>query len=292
VRQCPRGDRLIETGAWTCPSCKNVTSTPYCPQCGERPLRARELTLRGLIDQMLGSLTNIDGRVLRTLRDLVSRPGMLTVAYLEGLRKPFIGPVQLFLLTNVLFFAMDALTGGTVFATPLQGHLYRQPWSETARVLVADRLQTLNTTAELYGPRFDAAIGVHARTLILLMAVAFAAFPWLAFRRCARPFVTHLVFSLHLYAFILVLLSMGTAVPAAGVPFGSVRSTSEWLDASLSMALLAACGIYLYFATGAVYGGGTRVARVLTSIALAIATAAIMLGYRLGLLLLTLYSTT
>jgi hypothetical protein len=286
-----RGDTLIEIGTWTCPSCQQTTTTAYCPRCGERPLRARELTLRGLLNQVLESLTNIDGRVLRTLRFLVSRPGMLTVAYLEGLRKPFVGPVQLFLLMNVLFFATDALTGGTVFATPLDGHLYRQPWSETAQVLIANRLQALNTTAALYAPRFDAAIAAYARTLILVMVLAFAALPWLVFKRRARPFVTHAVFSLHLYAFILLLLSVGTTVPAAGVPFGGERSTAEWLDAILSVALLTACGIYLHVATGAVYGGGTRVARVLTSIGLAIGTAGITLGYRFGLLLLTLYST-
>jgi hypothetical protein len=286
-----RGNTVIETAAWTCPSCKCARSTPYCPHCGERPLRARELTLRGLLHQLFESLTNIDGRVLRTLRYLVTRPGNLTASYLKGLRKPFIGPVQVFLLTNVLFFATDALTGGTVFATPLQGHLYRQPWSETAQALIGDRLRALNTTHALYAPRFDAAIGVHARTLILLMALAFAALPAIVFRTRARPFVTHLVFSLHLYGFILLLLSVGTAIPAAGVLAGGVRSTAEWLDAILSVALLSTVGIYLYVATGAVYGDSTRAARVLTSIGLAIATAAIMLGYRFGLLLLTLYST-
>ena len=63
------------------------------------------------------------------------------------------------------------------------------------------------------------------------------------------------------------------------------------LDATLSVALLACCGVYLYVATGAVYGGGTRMARMLTSVAMAMATAAIMLAYRFGLLLLTLYTT-
>src|SRR5580765_3247122 len=29
---------------WNCPTCHTTVSTPYCPECGERPLHPRELT--------------------------------------------------------------------------------------------------------------------------------------------------------------------------------------------------------------------------------------------------------
>ena len=48
-------------------------------------------------------------------------------------------------------------------------------------------------------------------------------------------------------------------------------------------------GLNLYFATGAVYGGG-RAARGLKSAALAVGAAVIVLGYRFALLLITLYT--
>ena len=110
--------------------------SPYCPDCGERPLRPRELTLRGLVAQAFEAFTNIDGRVLRSFRALITRPGLLTVAFLQGRRVPYIGPVSLFLVTNVLFFATESLTGGTVFSTPLESHLHTQPWSPLAQALV------------------------------------------------------------------------------------------------------------------------------------------------------------
>jgi hypothetical protein len=275
---------------WTCPSCQTGVTTRYCPSCGERRLLARELTLRGLVDQVFESFTNIDGRLLRSVRCLVTRPGALTVAYLDGRRTPYIGPVALFLAANVLFFAAESLTHGLVFTTPLESHLHTQPWSPLAQVLVTDRVAALHTTIDRYAPRFDGAIALHARSLILLMVVSFTALPAIVFHRRHRPFVTHAVFALHLYAFLLLLFCIATAIPALGIPFGGTRSPSRLLDAALSIGLLIACGCYLYVAIGAVYGG-SRARRAIESIGLTVGVAAIVLGYRFVLLLITLYST-
>ena len=280
---------MVDTAPWACPSCHRTVSTPYCPACGERALHPRELTLRGLSDQVFEAFTNIDGRLLRSFRYLIDRPGVLTVAFLQGRRKPFVGPVALFLVTNVLFFAAESLTGGTIFSTPLDRHLHAQPWSELAEGLAADRLASLHTSLDFFAPKFDSAIALHARSLILLMALVFAVLPAIVFPRSRRPFAAHVVFSLHLYGFMLLLFCVGTAIPAAGVLAGGVRSDSQVLDGAISIALLAACAIYLYFATGVVYGGGQAV-RVLKSAALTVGAAAIVLGYRFALLLITLYT--
>jgi Protein of unknown function (DUF3667) len=280
---------MLATVPWTCPSCRGAVSTPYCPQCGERPLRPRELTLRGLGEQVFESFTNIDGRLLRSFRCLLARPGFLTVAFLQGRRKPYLGPVALFLVANVLFFAMESLTGGTVFSTPLESHLHTQPWSPLAQTLVAHRLDALHTTAALYAPRFDSALAPHARSLILLMTLSFAVLPGLVFRRGRHPVAAHAVFSLHLYAFLLLLFCVVTTVEAVNVSLGDLGSTSGNLDRALSIGLVAACATYLYFAIGVVYGGSRR-GRMLRAIALSVAAAAIVLGYRFVLLLITLYS--
>lgn len=281
---------MTAVAEWTCPSCRGAVSSPYCPGCGERPLRPQDLTLHGLASQAFEALTDVDGRLLRSLRSLVARPGLLTVAYSQGRRRPFIGPVSLFLTANVVFFAIEAMTGGAVFAARLEGHLHTQPWSEMAGPIVAARLQALGASLETFAPRFDAAVATHARSLILVMAIAFAPVLALIFRRRHHPFAVHAVFSLHLYGFILLTLSAGTLVPAAGMITGGVRSTSETLDHVLTLALLAVVAAYLYKAIGVVYGG-RRSARLLQAAALTTATAAIVLGYRFALFLLTLYTS-
>lgn len=276
--------------SWTCPSCGRDNTTAYCASCGERRRDASDLTLRGLVQQAVEALTNVDGRLLRTFRCLVTEPGALTVAFVRGRRKPFLGPVALFFVANVLFFAIESMSGGIVFSTPLASHLNQQPWSGAAQMLVTGRLAAEGTTLAAYTGRFDGAIALHARSLILVMVVAFVPLAAVTFRRGRRPFAVHAVFSLHLYAYLLLLFSLATLVPAAGMPFGEKRSGSQSLDAVLSIALIAACGVYLYRAIDRVYGG-RRMSRACSAAALTTGVAAIVLGYRFALMLLTLYTT-
>ena len=187
-----------QTSVWTCPTCRTTVTTRYCPACGERPLHPRELTLRGLATELVEALTNIDGRVLNSFRCLVTRPGTLTVFFLEGRRKPYLGPVALFLIANVLFFACESMTRSLVFSTSLESHLQTQPWSPVARTLVERRLASRQTTVELYAPRFNGAVALHARSLVLVMTIAFAILTAIVFRRSRYPFAAHAAFSLHL----------------------------------------------------------------------------------------------
>lgn len=246
--------------------------------------------MRGFVGQVFEAFTSVDSKLLRSFRYLVARPGQLTVAYLKGQRQPFLRPVPLFLIANVLFFAVEALSGGTLFTTPLDWHLHRQPWSDFAPQLVADRLAAMHTTLEHYSPVFDRAVATHARSLIIFMALFFSLVPMLVFIRRKRPMVAHAVFSLHLYAFMLLMFCVVTLIPALSAVMGGPGFDSPALDYTLSISLLAVCAIYLFFAIGAVYEV-CGVARVVSTLVLTIAVGAIVLGYRFFLFIVTLYTT-
>jgi hypothetical protein len=239
---------------WTCPTCNEVVATSYCPACGECPPRARDLTLRGLFSQVAQACTNIDGPLLRSFRCLVTRPGILTVAYLQGQRKPYTLPLQLFLVANVLFFAMQSLTGAKIFSTPLDQHLHSDIWGGVAQRLVTDHLETRRTTLDLYAPVFNQAVALNAKSLIVLMVLPFALLPAMVFYRSRRPFVAHIVFSLHFYAFLLLLLCVALTVAGVDLLFGGRGLESVRFDHALSIVQLVVCATYLYIAAGTVYG--------------------------------------
>jgi hypothetical protein len=272
--------------SWLCPTCREAVSSPFCAVCGERQLDLHALTLRGLAEQVWHSLTSVDGNLIRSLLALVGKPGALTVAYLEGRRKPYLGPVPLFLMANVVFFAAESLLRSSVFATPLAMHLERQPWSPFAPAWVTNRLAALDTTLAEFTPVFDQALALHARSWIILMALAFTPVPALLFRHRHLPVAAHAVFALHLYAFLLLLLCVGTGVEAW---FGGPAAMAPWVDPAVSIGLLAACAAYLYAAVGTVYASnGAR--RALEVAALTVSVATLVLGYRFALFVLTLYT--
>jgi len=283
-------DTMSDAQSWRCLTCDARVSTPYCPGCGERRLHERDLTLRGIVDQLVRAFSPIDGRLFRSFRCLLGRPGLLTVAYLQGQRRPYVGPVPLFLIANGLFFATEALAGGKVFTTPIDSHLHTQPWSGVAEVLVSRRLEEMQTTLDVYAPVFDQALARNARSLVIFMALFFVAAPSLAFHRSRLPFGVHAIFSFHVYAFLLLLFCVATVAPPVDLWFGGAGFASDRLDYAVSGTLLLACGWYLHVATAHVYGasGASRAVRV---VALTVTVAAISLGYRFVLLLITLYTT-
>lgn len=274
---------------WDCPTCGISVTTPFCPTCGEHEFHTRELKLRALFTQLFSAFTSIDSRLLRSFRFLVSQPGSLTTAYLKGQRKPYLGPIALFLLINVLFFATESLTGGKVFTTPLESHLQTQPWSLAIQDLVASRLESKHTTLASYEPVFDQAVALKARSFIIIMALFFALVPAVAFLRSKRPFVAHAIFSLHFYAFLLLLLCVATTIPVISVWLGGPGLASPIVDYPISIGLLMASAIYLYFSVGAVYGSRGWV-RILQVSVLTVGVAAIVLGYRFFLFVVTLYT--
>jgi hypothetical protein len=275
--------------AWTCPSCRTTIDTPFCPVCGERPVRPLDLSAKGIAAQVLKTIGGLDGRVLRSVRELLLRPGALTVAYQEGRRKPLVGPLQLFLLANVVFFLAQSLAHEKIFSSPLASHLHLQDWSALAQQLVAQRLAATHRTLEQLTPLFDQAVVLNAKSLVVLMVLPFALLLPLLFRASRRPFAVNVVFSLHLYAFLLLLFCAALGIVAVSRWLGGAGLEAAWMDNTLTAANLFACVAYLFVASGRVYGG-TATLRLVKALLLSAAVGAIVLGYRFVVFVITLYT--
>ena len=275
---------------WLCPACGVNVNAQHCPSCGERMLEAKDLTFMGLMGQVFQNVTSVDSRLLRSLRVLATRPGTITRAYLTGPRKPYIGPFQLFLIVNVMFFAVQSFGGSPVFSTTLHSHMYEQDWSEFARTLVAHKLQAEHTTLAAYAPVFDHAVDVNAKSLVILLVLPFTLLLIPLFAGSHRPFVTHLVFALHLLGFLLLLSCVLLLFTALLTAFGGAGLRSPGVDWSLFVVLIVVIATYLYIATGVVYEAKGWV-HALEVALLAVVIAAAVPGYRFLIFLVTLAFT-
>jgi len=99
----------------------------------------------------------------------------------------------------------------------------------------------------------------------------------------------HMVFSLHLYTFLLLLFCIALLAAKSSALLGFGGLEAPVVDNIVSVANLAACALYLYVAIGLVYGASGGV-RVVQAIVLALAVGAIVLGYRFAMFLITLYA--
>ena len=160
-------------------------------------------------------------------------------------------------------------------------------WSQ---ILLNARLAETGKTFEQYAPIFDQAIEVNAKSMIGLMVPFFALCLPLIFPRRRQPIAVNMVFSLHYYAFVLLLLCVPLLLMELSGLVGGPAIAPRFADNAIGASLVLACAVYLYFAVGPVYGARGP-ARILQTALLAIATMAIFFGYRFVLMPITLYTT-
>jgi hypothetical protein len=209
---------------------------------------------------------------------------------MNGPRKPYVAPFQIFLFANVVFFGVQSLSSTNIFGATLESQLHDQDWSEFAQSLVTERLDATHRSLEIFAPVFDHAAALNAKSLIILMAVPFALLLPVVFIRSRQPFMVHAVFSLHLYTFLMLLFSISLFVATADVVLGGAGLKSPRMDNALSAFNFIACAAYLFLATGAVYGA-TWPVKTIKALLLAVLVGALVLAYRFTIFLVTLYGT-
>jgi hypothetical protein len=109
LRRLPRAH--VPAIGTPCANCATPLQGPWCHACGQSAEDFHRSIFR-LAAEVIEGLFHFDGRLWRTLPDLMLRPGRLTRAYLEGHRAPQIPPLRLFLVVLLAIFLVGGLTSG------------------------------------------------------------------------------------------------------------------------------------------------------------------------------------
>lgn len=175
-----------------CPDCGNEVDGPWCSRCGQRqgPLH---VPVRQLISEFLEDEFSLEGRLPRTLRQLIFRPGALTLEWLAGRRGRYIRPLRLYLLASFLMF-------GTVVASRYITERWGMPHEVELGAAAVSRIAQ------------DAAEAQRAREtapLVLFLGVPlFALFLKQTFRSRSLLYVDYLIAALHVHAFAFIIIAL------------------------------------------------------------------------------------
>lgn len=91
-----------------CANCGTKLQGPVCHHCGQLDDEFHR-PVRGLAGEIIEGLFALDGRVARTIPNLLLRPGRITRAYLKGQRARFMPPFRLYIIASLVFFLLAPL---------------------------------------------------------------------------------------------------------------------------------------------------------------------------------------
>ncbi|PCI63342.1 MAG: hypothetical protein COB37_05115 [Kordiimonadales bacterium] len=235
-----------------CQSCQTPFAGGFCHGCGERKLEDGQRKVSVLFGQLLEEVSSLDGKLFRTAKAFMMRPGELSLAHYRGVRKPYIRPLTLFLLINVLYFLVSNLTD---FALPLHDQKL-QPYGGWLTAIIENEIATSGKTFDELAVVYNMTSELVAKSIVIISVPFLVPFVWLINPQRRFYLIDHTVFSVHIYSFVLVwpmvLVALNTVI-ALLKPDGAL---SLWYPALM---LFPPLFIYSFFAQKKMYGGGILV---------------------------------
>lgn len=222
-----------------CVNCGAPLSGAYCATCGQKRFIESDRRLSHLLGEMLASATDLDGRIWRSIRALLFRPGLLSREYFAGRRARWISPISLFFAASVIYFVapfhggdltlqFDAQVSGRVrdlarapgepalTAEQLEapGQFHSAVTSHWIDAYVQQRDHAVREatkgasgyTYRDYRIAYDAKADDVSKALVFVHLPLVALLMTLVLARTHRYYAEHLVFVMHFFAFYIIVL--------------------------------------------------------------------------------------
>lgn len=199
----------------------------YCDRCGEKRRDHADSKLSSIASEAVAEITEIEhSKLWQTFRLLVFKPGQLTREYWSGRRKRFVGPVKLYLVLATLYLVLHYIHQPTASfdVRALANAFDRLPVEEREEIMkiwqsrepgrlpgdsTGVALRFLDELANKRGlptsqfvqelnARWQSYISISQFAYPLVFALALK----LMLRRRGLYFADHLIFAIHVLAFI------------------------------------------------------------------------------------------
>lgn len=196
---------------------------------------------------------HLDGKILRTLKSLLTKPGFLSKMYFAGGRSRYTKPLTLFVVLNIFFFVVQPHTG--LLSYGYSQYLSQQArGNERRREMVRQKLIENREPERDYTIRFNSRLQEQKKSMLIFSVPMLALAMLVLYFRKRRFYVEHLVFAIHVYAFLLIalVLTVGLMVTlmaaidlllgASGVRYAKMIES----EAALSLILGSALFTYIF----------------------------------------------
>ena len=88
----------------TCKNCGYIVHKTFCSKCGQK--NSELLKLKDFFKEIFKDFTELDFRILVTLKKLFTNPGFLTREYWAGKKVKYTHPFKLFVFSGIIYFLL------------------------------------------------------------------------------------------------------------------------------------------------------------------------------------------
>jgi hypothetical protein len=189
-----------------CPSCGQEIIEKFCSRCGEKKRGAHHFTLKHFGEESIEGITHFDGKFFGTIKRLFFSPGALTRHFEQGRNVPFMKPLQLFIVSNLLFFILVGQSN--IFAISLGSYLGSDNYKKYGTVNAFNKEVSPQVPFGQVSAVFNEKLTAQSKSYILLFIPVFALACALVFLNRKRFFTLHLVFATHFFSFLLLYFTL------------------------------------------------------------------------------------
>jgi hypothetical protein len=184
---------MVATEQARCANCGSERIGAYCAECGQAQQDAR-VALGPVLKEFWDELFSLNGRLVRTLAVLLTRPGFLSREWKEGRRARYTSPLRIYLLASLVFFSVSFFLGLPIGSLSLDLGQFGTDLGNSSEALVNQLMAT----------RMQGFLTLGAALAVPLLAL------WMQLQRhrSGLLYVDHLVFSVHLHSFALLVLTL------------------------------------------------------------------------------------
>lgn len=235
-----------------CPNCRSQLDEHmnFCFSCGQEN-NTRRVSVNTILSDVFSSYFTVDSKLLVTLKLLMYKPSLLSVAYLNGQIETYIKPIRLYIFISFIFFLLSAnITSYTSTIEQINLALNEMPMTigdlesgfEESENSIEQKDNSLDKKIEkIFSTERETTIFFNY-LLAKFPIVLFGMIPVLGFLfyafffKAKYYYIDHLIFSLHLQCFLLILLI--------------IASIANWLfDIDINTLAFLGLLIYGYIAT-------------------------------------------
>jgi hypothetical protein len=279
-----------------CANCGAELFGPFCAQCGEKRIDRADYSIKAVAQDVVQELSPVDSKILRTLTTLLTKPGLLSQHYFAHGRSRYTKPLTLFIALNVAFFFIQPHTGLLQYSyTQFTNAAY--PGGAARHALVVARLGG-NVDEKTYESRFNLQLQQQKKSMLIFCVPVLALAMVVLYAGHHRYYAEHLVFSIHVYAFLLIfmgiLLNVGFAILILLLRNAGQMGHRMMLMAETETTLIVIIfvGLTAYIAFGLRRAYGDRpLPALLRGMALSISVLFLIRLYRDALFYITLWTT-